>query len=161
MFLLLALNQNTSVQHSAIIKKVEQKYNIPSGLLHAIMQVESKGHPFAIYSHKKGKRQSLQFKNVDEAVNHVMLLQSLGTRNINVGCMQINLKCHKSSDLALWFSPEYNINYAGRFLKELHRRMGSWKNAVAYYHSGSKEIYHEQYLTKVNKFFGGGDLWSL
>lgn len=161
MFLLYALTQNISNQHHAIIKKVEKKYNIPSGLLHAIMQVESKGHPFAIYSHKKGRRQSIQLKSSEEAVNYVMLLQSLGTRNINVGCMQINLKCHKNENLALWFAPEYNIEYAARFLKQLYRQTGSWKNAVAYYHSGSKEVYHEVYLNKVNNFFSGGDLWSL
>lgn len=144
-----------------MIKKVEQKYQIPSGLLYAIMQVESRGHPLAVYSRIKGKRQSVNLNTPEEAIQYVLLLQSLGVKQINVGCMQINLKCHKNDDLSLWFSPEYNIEYAGRFLMNLYRRMGSWKNAVAFYHSGSKSIYHERYLNNINRYFKGGDIWGI
>lgn len=161
MLFLWAITQTMSSQHHTLTQKVERKYNIPAGLLYAIMTVESRGHPFAVYSKQKGiKRKSVRFENVQEAVAYVMVLQSLGVKNINVGCMQINLKCHKNKDIALWFSPEYSIDYAGRFLKMLRKRMGSWKNAVAFYHSGSKEVFHETYLNKVNHHFSG-NLWEI
>lgn len=148
--------------HDLIIQKAEQKYHIPKGLLKAIMKVESQGHPFAVYSNKRGgKKTSVTLDTADDAVEYVKLLQSLGARNINVGCMQINLKCHQAEDLSLWFSPEYNIEYAARFLKDLRRRMGSWKKAVAYYHSGTKEQFHERYLDKVNGYLTSANLLEI
>ena len=159
---LLNLNAKKSLDHKVLTTRVEKKYDIPGGLLYAIMQVESRGHPLAVYSKQKGhRRKSVRFKTVHEAVEYVTLLQALGAKNINVGCMQINLKCHTNTDMALWFSPEYNIEYAAQFLSMLKKRMGSWKSAVAFYHSGSKEMFHETYLNKVNRYFNGGNLWDM
>ena len=160
MIFFLFLNAHKLNNHIEITKKVEQKYKIPSGLLYAIMQVESRGNSLAIFSNTKGRKQSINLKTEDDAVQHVMLLQSLGVRNINVGCMQINLKYHKNENISSWFSPPHNIEYAGKFLSKLHKQMGSWKNAVAFYHSGSKSVYHEKYLNKINRFFKG-DVWEI
>lgn len=151
-----------SEPYDLIIKKFEQKYRIPKGLLKAIMKVESQGHPFAIYSNKRGgKKSSVMLKGADKAVEYVKSLQRLGVKNINVGCMQINLKCHQAEDISLWFSPEYNIEYAARFLKDLRQRMGSWKKAVAYYHSGTKKQFHARYLNKVNGYLTSANLLEI
>ena len=144
-----------------LFEQIEKKYEIPKGLLYAIMCVESKGHPFAVYSKQKGiRRKSVYLNNAQEALDYVRVLQVLGVKNINVGCMQINLKCHTAENLSLWFCPEYNVDYAGRFLKELKIRKGSWKKAVAFYHSGSKEKFHTSYLNKVIRHFGK-TLWNI
>ena len=71
------------------------------------------------------------------AIEAVRDLRKRGVKNIDVGCMQINLKHHPRAfrNLNIAFNPAHNVAYAARFLKKLHRQTGDWRTAVAYYHS--------------------------
>jgi soluble lytic murein transglycosylase-like protein len=61
-----------------------------------------------------------------------------GEKLIDIGCMQINYFYHgsKFADVRQMFEPAANVDYAARFLRELHRHEGRWTEAVARYHAG-------------------------
>lgn len=71
------------------------------------------------------------------AVAEVRRLQKAGVENIDVGCMQINLKYHPNAfaSIEAGFDPETNVRYAARFLKDMRQSFGSWSDAVRHYHS--------------------------
>ncbi len=71
------------------------------------------------------------------AIDHVRALRRDGVRNIDVGCMQINLMHHPRAFATLdeAFDPGRNAAYAGDFLARLFDRSRSWSRAVAFYHS--------------------------
>jgi hypothetical protein len=71
------------------------------------------------------------------AVAEVRRLQKAGVENIDVGCMQINLKYHPNAfaSVEAGFDPETNVRYAARFLKDMRQSFGSWSDAVRHYHS--------------------------
>ncbi len=75
------------------------------------------------------------------AIAEVKRLRAKGVENIDVGCMQINLKYHPNafSSLAEAFDPEANVRYAARFLKDLRRSLHGWSEAVRHYHSADTE----------------------
>ena len=71
------------------------------------------------------------------AIAAVETLQRRGIRNIDVGCMQINLGYHPDAFRPLnhAFYPSTNVAYAAKFLKELRIQRRSWDKAMRYYHS--------------------------
>jgi hypothetical protein len=125
----------------------ERKYRIPAGLLNAISLVESgrqtgsrsarTAWPWTIHAEGTGR----WLDSRDEAVAMVEGLKADGVRNIDVGCMQVNLMHHPDAfpDLATAFEPMANADYAARFLTELFRETRSWTRAVAFYHSRTPE----------------------
>ena len=107
----------------------ERAQRIPSHLLHAISIAESGrwnkarkenvAWPWTVTSGGKGR----YYPNKIAAIRAVQRLQRQRVRNIDVGCMQVNLKYHpkafKSLDEA--FDPTANARYAGRFLAQLRQ----------------------------------------
>jgi hypothetical protein len=81
------------------------------------------------------------FPDKAAAIAHVKRLQSKGVKNIDVGCMQVNLMYHGEAfaDLEEAFDPIHNALYAAAFLKELRLERRSWSGAVATYHSATRE----------------------
>jgi hypothetical protein len=75
------------------------------------------------------------------AVAEVRRLRAKGVENIDVGCMQINLKYHPDAfaSLAEAFDPETNVRYAARYLKDLRQAWNGWSEAVRHYHSADAE----------------------
>ncbi|HJO71542.1 MAG: hypothetical protein QF450_07035 [Rhodospirillales bacterium] len=61
-------------------------------------------------------------------------LSARGVRNIDVGCMQVNLLYHKDAFATLEeaFEPASNAAYAARFLKDLYATSGSWSAAAGF-----------------------------
>lgn len=61
-----------------------------------------------------------------------------GETLVDIGCMQINYRYHgkKFASVEEMFEPSRNVDYAARFLKDLHKREGSWTATVARYHAG-------------------------
>lgn len=135
----------------AIIRKIEQEIGIPRDLLHSIAYVESRLRPYAV--HAKGK--SHYFDNKDDAVEFVNAMKKRGFKNIDVGCMQINLMAHgkKFSSIEAALDPETNILYAAKLIKAFKKRFGSWEKAIKYYHTANPE-YHEEYHARVYKVYG-------
>ena len=90
------------------------------------------------------------FPTKKSAVNAVAELQYSGVKNIDVGCMQVNLMYHPKAfrDLDEAFDPVSNINYARRFLAGLYKSTGSWIQAAANYHS-TNPLLNLNYQTKI------------
>ena len=123
--------------------RLEKRNRIKTNLLSAISLVESgrysKQYPTGISwpwtVTAEGKGQFYPSKN--EAINAVRKLQKEGVENIDVGCMQINLKYHPDAfdSLEDAFDPAKNVTYAAEFLKRNYQETKSWGEAATRYHS--------------------------
>ncbi len=142
------------------VAQAERAAGIPPHLLQAIALAESgrtsKQHqarlawPWTVMAEGNGR----YLPTKEAAVATVEALQSRGVRNIDVGCMQVNLRYHPDAfaGLAQAFDPTANAAYAARFLKDLHRETGSWTAAAGRYHSATPE-YNGPYRAKVTKLW--------
>ena len=128
---------------STAVNVAERLHIIPLYLLQAISKAESgRWHkarqvniawPWTVTSGGAGKF----FDTKTEAVAEVEFLMTKGTRNIDVGCMQINLKAHANAFATIEdaFDPTMNAAYGAKYLKKMHRRTGNWLKAAGSYHS--------------------------
>ena len=126
----------------------EKLQSIPDRLLHAISLVESgrwdDSHkanlawPWTVMAEGEGRF----LPSKQAAILEVQKLRARGVKNIDVGCMQVNLLAHPDAFATLdeAFEPKSNIGYAARFLNELHEQAGSWPQAGAWYHSQTPEL---------------------
>ncbi|MDR0968465.1 MAG: transglycosylase SLT domain-containing protein [Holosporaceae bacterium] len=140
------------------IANAERKYGIPYRLLMAIGTVESgrltkeskakRPYPWTICAGGK----SYFFSTKSAAIAAVKRLMGQGKRNIDVGCMQVNLMHHGKAfkNLEEAFTPKYNVDYAARFFTELKNAHNSWTHAVGYYHSHAAK-YYKPYCSLVYK----------
>src|SRR3546814_14072243 len=71
------------------------------------------------------------------AIEEVRRLQARGIRNIDVGCLQVNLHYHPDAfaSLETAFDPEAHAAYAADFLVRLREEARSWTRAIGQYHS--------------------------
>jgi len=138
------------------IARVEEAKEIPAHLLGAIALVESgraapgkwevSAWPWTVMAQGKGR----YLPSKEAAIAEVEKLRDQGVRNIDVGCMQVNLMYHPEAFASLEeaFDPALNVAYAASFLRALRDERGSWSKAVAHYHSATPER-HIRYRTKV------------
>lgn len=137
------------------VLRAEQKYNIPPRLLLAIATVESgrqekfdkkRPWPWTICANKRGYFCSTK----TAAIATVKRLIARGIKNIDVGCMQVNLLHHSDAfkNLEEAFTPHNNVNYAARLFCSLKETYNSWTHAVGYYHSKNEKFY-KPYCTRV------------
>jgi soluble lytic murein transglycosylase-like protein len=149
------------------IRTAERNTGLPPHLLRAIALAESgrrhdasKGtEPWPWTVTAEGRGRFLPAKA--DAVAHVRELLERNIRNIDVGCMQVNLQHHPAAFASLdeALDPAANAAYAARFLHALFRDSGSWGNAVARYHA-SIHGRNLQYRTRVMRIWHrlrGGD----
>ena len=134
----------------------ESALGIPRHLLTAISLAESGkwddtnkaliAWPWTVMA--KGKGHYLPSKAA--AIAKVRILQAQGVKNIDVGCMQINLYYHPKAfeTLDAAFDPERNVGYAANFLAAINQSTLSWPQAAANYHSTTPSK-NEKYLNKV------------
>lgn len=124
------------------LKKVEKEEDIPRLLMQAISVVESgrptdenvlAPWPWTLNVNGKGEFHATKIA----AITRVKTLMSQGVKNIDVGCMQVNLGYHpdafKTIEMAL--DPYHNALYAAKFLKKLMDEKKSWSMAIGHYHS--------------------------
>jgi hypothetical protein len=140
--------------------RIERREGIPARLLDAISLAEtgrwdsdlkaSFAWPWTVTSGGEGK----YFPTKGEAVAEVRRLQAKGVRNIDVGCMQINLYYHGHAfnDLNEALDPASNVAYAAGFLKGLFNEHKSWTAAAGHYHSANAE-FNVPYKAKVAKLW--------
>lgn len=124
-------------------RNAERRQHLAPHLLGAISLVEtgrwSRDHratfawPWTVMAEGRGR----YLPTKAAAIAEVRRLQARGVKNIDVGCMQVNLYYHANAfdDLEAAFDPDTNADYAAGFLRDLKEEVGSWKDAVAYYHS--------------------------
>lgn len=129
-----------------IFKKIEEEENIPKDLLKAI-SIQESYRPWAWTVAVNGK--GYFFKTKKEAVDYVRTAIKT-ERNIDIGCMQINMIHHKNAFRSFEeaFTPENNIRYAARFLRSLYEMANSWETAVERYHSANVE-FNQPYKKRV------------
>src|SRR5690606_21478784 len=86
------------------------------------------------------------------AIEEVRRLLARGLRNIDVGCLQVNLHYHPDAfeSLEAAFDPDTNAAYAARFLAALREEARSWTRAIGQYHS-RQAIRGNDYRAKVFK----------
>ncbi|MGH6932886.1 MAG: transglycosylase SLT domain-containing protein [Dongiaceae bacterium] len=135
---------------------VEREQGVPRQLLRAISKIESgrfhprkqvvMAWPWTVMAEGRGRI----LASKEAAIAEVEALQARGVSNIDVGCMQINLRYHPDAfrDLDEAFDPIANVAYSARFLKTLVAEHRSWSKAVAYYHSANPDHYRN-YRAKV------------
>ncbi len=152
-------------------EKAEREQGIPRHLLTAISLAETgrwseeKKEIFAWPWTVMAKGRGLYFKSKIEAIVAVNRLRRAGVTNIDVGCMQINLRYHPRAFASLneAFDPTANVAYAAKFLKGLHGITQSWPQATANYHS-TDPLRNVSYKNKVLSLWqstGGGNLANL
>jgi soluble lytic murein transglycosylase-like protein len=125
------------------IEAAERNAGLPPHLLRAIALAESgRRHdvtkdlapwPWTVMAEGRGR--FLPAKA--DAIAAVRELLERNIRNIDVGCMQVNLQHHPAAFASLdeALDPAANATYAAGFLHALFRDSGSWGNAVARYHA--------------------------
>ena len=143
------------------VNSAERLNAIPLYLLRAVSQVESgRWHkekkaniawPWTVTSGSAGKF----FDTKAEAVAEVEFLMTRGVRNIDVGCMQINLKAHANafSTIEDAFDPPTNATYGAKYLRTMYRRTRNWLKAAGGYHSMTPHL-NAKYRAKV------GHIWN-
>ncbi|CCG39625.1 transglycosylase SLT domain-containing protein [Magnetospirillum molischianum] len=152
---------------SAEVTTAEQNYGIPSGLLQSISILESGRYdssrratiawPWTVMAEGEGR----YLPTKAAAIAEVRRLKARGVQNIDVGCMQVNLRYHPTAfaDLDDAFDPAANVAYAARFLSGLHEATGHWPTAASYYHSQTPSLaaaYREK-LMRIWDKIGGED----
>ena len=140
----------------------ERLNHIPKNLLTAISVTESGrwnrnreeivAWPWTVMAQGKGKF----YPSKSKAIAAVKDLQAQGIRNIDVGCMQVNLHYHPDAfeNLEMAFDPQANVEYSASFLKRLFKDNHSWNRAAAVYHSGDLDRgmrYMEKVLARWNE----------
>ena len=113
------------------VQSYERANQIPLGLLTAISFVEagragSDGKVVAWPWTTNVGGESHYYDTKEQAIAETQKLLDEGTRSVDVGCMQINLRYHPTAFKSLEeaFDPATNIAYATKFLKSLHDLQG-------------------------------------
>ena len=137
------------------IKKVEKHLNLPKNILLAISLTETGRLVDGMYIpwpwslNVKGK--GFYLDNKEQATNYALKNIKNFTKNVDIGCMQINYYYHgkKFNKFDDMISPKINVLYAGYFLLDLREKYGSWKEAIMRYHSSNprrKKNYYNKVL---------------
>ncbi|KFE35674.1 transglycosylase SLT domain-containing protein [Thioclava atlantica] len=134
----------------------QERYGIPDNLLLAIGLQEAglrnEGRltvwPWSVNAAGEGR----VFDSREAALAWVHQKQAEGVSSIDTGCMQVNRKWHPDAfdSLAQSFDPAANVDYAARFLVDLHRRTGDWWLAAGSYHSFTPDA-RETYLNTLKR----------
>lgn len=140
----------------AATTREEARHTMPDNLLSAISLVESGrwdkarqarvAWPWTVMAEGRGR----YLPSKQAAIAEVKGLQARGVRNIDVGCMQVNLHWHGDAfgSLEEALDPAANAAYAAQFLQELYAETRDWDVAAAWYHSRTPER-AEYYSGKV------------
>ena len=138
------------------IDSVAQTTLVPKKVLYKIARLESgrrfKGEhvswPWSL--NNSGTSYFLDTKTA--ALNKLGNLIALGEKNVDVGCMQLNLRWHARhfDSLEEMISPIDNVSYAAKFLQQLYKETGTWEKAVKFYHSRNSK-YNNLYYAKYQK----------
>lgn len=136
---------NSTVCRQAV-HQTERALRLPTGIMQAISLAESgrwdktsRSHfawPWTVMAHGKGRF----YPTKTAAIAAVRKLQASGLKNIDVGCMQVNLKYHPRAfdSLEDAFDPVTNARYAAGLFAKLRKANRSIMRAVAHYHSTTR-----------------------
>jgi len=134
------------------ISAAAAKYGIPEGILYSVGLTETgrKGSLAPYAMNVEGK--AYYFDGLEEALAAFQKARDSGAKLIDVGCMQINQHFHGEhfTSVEAMFDPKRNVEYAARFLSNLHGRHETWTMAVARYHAGpNNDPAQKRYVCRV------------
>lgn len=125
---------------------------MPEGILYSVGLTETgrKGslQPYAM--NVEGKAMFLGSKS--EVLEAFAAARQQGAKLIDVGCMQINHHFHGENFASVqeMLDPRRNVEYAAKFLSNLHGRHETWTMAVARYHAGpNNDPAQKRYVCRV------------
>ncbi len=145
----------------------ERQANLPERVLQAIAIVESgrwndrdNTHAAWPWTVTSGS-QEWYLDTKQQAIAQVESLLNAGVRNIDVGCMQLNLRYHREyfNNLTQMFDPLRNVSYAATYLKKLRKNTPDWITAVGNYHSTTPK-YHDRYRKRFVAIWNDDRYWQ-
>lgn len=141
--------EQQSAQCVTAITAAETRHGTAPGLLSAIAKAESgrpipplrgiQPWPWAV----NADGAAMYFDSKPAAVLWTQQALARGVRQVDVGCMQINLQSHPSAFRGIdeAFDPAANADFAARFLLQLRDDAGgNWFQATGWYHSRTPEL---------------------
>lgn len=134
------------------IQSAAAKYGIPEGILYSVGLTET-GRKGSLYPYAMNVEGKALFPASEQAALRQFDTASRdGAKLIDIGCMQINHYFHGEnfSSVEEMFDPHRNVEYAAKFLRNLHDRHETWTMAVARYHAGpNNNPAQKQYVCRV------------
>ncbi|MFB2549653.1 transglycosylase SLT domain-containing protein [Ensifer soli] len=128
------------------------KYQVPAGILYSVGLTETgrKGslQPYAMNIEGKAYFGA----SSADVLSRFAEARARGVKLIDLGCMQINHHFHGENfaSPAEMLDPRKNVEYAARFLANLHARHETWTMAVARYHAGpNNDPAQKRYVCRV------------
>ncbi len=136
----------------AQIQAAAAKYGIPEGILYSVGLTET-GRKGSLYPYAMNIEGKAFFPpSREDAMRKFHEARSEGKKLIDIGCMQINHHFHGENFASAeqMFDPRLNVEYAARFLSNLHGRHETWTMAVARYHAGpNNDPAQKRYVCRV------------
>lgn len=134
------------------ILRAADRYGVPVGILYAVGLTET-GRKGSLQPNALNVEGKAVFpKSPAEAVATFNAARRSGAKLIDLGCMQINHHYHGRNFRSVeeMLDPHRNVDYAARFLAQLHARHDTWSMAVARYHAGpDNDPAQKRYVCRV------------
>ncbi|MGD9913153.1 MAG: transglycosylase SLT domain-containing protein [Rhizobiaceae bacterium] len=134
------------------ILRAADRYGVPTGILYAVGLTET-GKKGTLQPNALNIEGRAVFpKSRSEALATFSEARQGGARLIDLGCMQINFHYHGEHfrSVGEMLDPRLNVDYAARFLANLHARHETWSMAVARYHAGpNNNPAQKKYICRV------------
>lgn len=118
--------------------KASARHGVPLAILYAVGLTET-GQKSVLQPYAMNIEGKTEFPLTSkDALRRFHQARAGGAKLIDLGCMQINHHFHgrEFPSVLAMLNPSINVDYAAKFLKQLHAREGSWTMAVARYHPG-------------------------
>jgi soluble lytic murein transglycosylase-like protein len=136
----------------AQIQAAAAKYGIPEGILYSVGLTET-GRKGSLYPYAMNIEGKAFFPpSRQDAMRKFQEARGQGVKLIDIGCMQINHHFHGEhfASAEEMFDPRLNVEYAAKFLSNLHGRHETWTMAVARYHAGpNNDPAQKRYVCRV------------
>ncbi|MCG7504684.1 transglycosylase SLT domain-containing protein [Mesorhizobium retamae] len=136
----------------AEILRAADRYQIPAGILYAVGLTET-GNKGSLQPNALNIEGKAVFpRSRPEALLTFENARREGKTLIDLGCMQINHRYHGDQfrNVEDMLDPRRNVEYAARFLAQLHARHETWSMAVARYHAGpDNDPAQKRYVCRV------------
>ncbi|MBL4917026.1 transglycosylase SLT domain-containing protein [Szabonella alba] len=115
------------------------RHGVPVAILRTIAQAESgigpgrRPWPWTLGQAGRG----LRFDRKETALAALRARLAAGQTNLDIGCFQISYRWHGRAFHSLedMIAPASNADHAARFLSDLQRETGNWRDAAGAYHS--------------------------
>lgn len=142
------VSKSTFVPHSVLIKIAR----LESG---RSIQNQTVSWPWTLNNAGKG----YYFGSKSATLEKLRKLMAAGKKNIDVGCMQLNIRWHSRyfADMSAMLSPFENVSYAAKYLEQLYNETGSWEKAIKYYHSRNPKfnsVYYAKFSSMAEPDLG-------